>query len=597
MNLRKKVFLAFFGFIIIPLFVIGSITYLVIQNIIEKNYTDQSELTIQAIGHNISSIFKEANTYSEYWRFQSELNAMLASSDGIGGQSSRYLDNISILKSTFLTYLAVDKVAIYDVQGDYAAAFKRKDRDILKVPFYQFRSHEVYKEMIEQNGRATWVGPNEYTSVIDSDGQFTSIRLMRDPSSMEIKGYLLLTMRFNELDRLASSFFYNQPEASRFLIVNHSGTILKDSKSQLDGHNLKDYSSGSVDLTKEYATSKVMFNGVESMLSVYDFDLEKEGIKNWSLVYITPWDYLSGKTLTVLKWVSIVITFFLICALLFNLLFVNRYIRFISYFVSKMKHAELGDLRVRVPVRGHDETTILARGFNSLVARMELLIEEIKMEQERKKKAELMLLEAQIKPHFLFNTLESINALAIQNEGKKVSQIVYRLGSMLRMFEHKEEISVALEMNYLKNYMDIQAFRFEDLFQYEFDLPKELENYSILKLTLQPLVENSIQHGFEGLEGGGAIKISVEDQGDHIVIWVEDNGKGIPSDVLNRLEYKGTSLKLPKQATETKRIGLGILNVADRLRIHYGNSCGIFICSELSKGTTIKCVIPKYIAG
>ncbi|WP_442603551.1 sensor histidine kinase [Paenibacillus sp. KN14-4R] len=597
MNLRKKVFLAFFAFIIIPLIIIGAITYFVIQNIIQGNYTDQSELTIQAIGQNITSIFKEANTYSEYWRFQNELNAMLTAPDGIGSDSARYLENIGSLKGTFLTYGAVEKVAIYDLQGGYVSSYKRSDKNILKVPFYQFQQESVFKEMIKQNGRSTWVGPNEYTDIIDNDGLFTSIRLMRDPSSMEIKGYLLLKLKFGELDRLASTFFYNQPEESRFLIVNHEGTILKDSKNQIDGKKLADYSSKNVDLTKEYATSKVVFNGVESMLSVYDFDLEKEGITNWSLIYITPWDYLSGKMITVLKWVSIFIMFVLTCALLFNLLFVNRYIRFILHFVSKMKYVELGDLRVRVPVKGKDETTILARGFNSLVERMESLIEDVKMEQERKKKAELMLLEAQIKPHFLFNTLESINALAIQNEGKKVSQIVYRLGSMLRMFEHEEEISIALEINYLKNYLDIQAFRFENLFQFEIDISKNLENYSILKLTLQPLVENSIQHGFEGRESGGKIKITVEDQDEYIVIWVEDNGKGITNEVLHRLEYKGTGFKLPKQTSETKRIGLGILNVADRLRIHYGSSCGIFICSELGKGTTIKCVIPKYIAG
>jgi sensor histidine kinase YesM len=104
-----------------------------------------------------------------------------------------------------------------------------------------------------------------------------------------------------------------------------------------------------------------------------------------------------------------------------------------------------------------------------------------------------MLLQAQIKPHFLFNTLESINVLAIQNQGKKVSQMVYRLENLLRIgMENREEISLKQELEHLKSYLEIQEFRFEDQFQYDIQAPPELLDYYVLKLTLQPFVENSL---------------------------------------------------------------------------------------------------------
>ncbi|MGV2788377.1 sensor histidine kinase, partial [Clostridium perfringens] len=127
------------------------------------------------------------------------------------------------------------------------------------------------------------------------------------------------------------------------------------------------------------------------------------------------------------------------------------------------------------------------------------LFAQIKKEQRQKTDAEMRVLQAQIKPHFLFNTLVSINVLAVQNEGRKVSEMVYRLASILRIsIQEKEEITLDEEIKHLQSYLEIQKFRFEELFEYEIDVPKELMHSRILKLTLQPLGENSIQHGFEG---------------------------------------------------------------------------------------------------
>ncbi|WP_235918098.1 cache domain-containing sensor histidine kinase [Paenibacillus lutrae] len=591
MNLRKKVFIAFMGFIIVPLLIICFITYLMFQNVTEKKYTEQSELTVKSIGRNIAGIIKEANYQSDSWMLKDIQSLLITLNDPNNLEGRNDPKNDYKLRNIFLTYEPLGTFSLYNLLGE---KFSSGVIPFSHVPFEVLSKHPIYEEVRNLHGFPRWIGPYENPELTGNNNLFSQIRIVNEFETPSNKiGTMFLQFDFKEMDKIFN--FYNQ-ENSHFLLVNQQGVILYDNRKVINGTNLNKYLSERVELNTSYTSTKMDFDGVESVVTIYDVGLEKYGAPKWMLISITPWDYLSGDLAAILKWVSLIMLLFLISALLFNLLFVNRYIRVIIRIVSSMKQVERGDLDVRVKVEGKDETTILARGFNSLVLRINDLLEEVKQEQERKNKAELMLLQAQIKPHFLFNTLESINALAVQNQGKKVSQLVYRLGTILRIsFHHKEEIAIGLELDYLKNYMEIQKYRFEELFDFEINLPRELENYSILKLTLQPLVENSIQHGFEGIAYKGIISIHAEDGGDHIVLWLEDNGIGIPDDVLARFQYrKGYVQK--SEAEQAIRVGLGVMNVADRLRIHYGTGYGLYICSEPGKGTRIKCIIPKTTA-
>jgi sensor histidine kinase YesM len=294
----------------------------------------------------------------------------------------------------------------------------------------------------------------------------------------------------------------------------------------------------------------------------------------------------------------------LVTAIVFNRLFMNRITGTIAVIVRFMRRVEDGDLNARVEEKGEDELLLLSKGFNNLMNRINNLFAQIKKEQRQKTDAEMRVLQAQIKPHFLFNTLESINVLAVQNEGRKVSEMVYRLASILRIsIQDKEEITLDEEIKHLQSYLEIQKFRFEDLFEYEIDVPKELMHSRILKLTLQPLVENSIQHGFEGISYTGWIRISAWKELGNVVIRVEDNGLGMTSEQLSMFEYMVSEDGVSEQTTmqnlkvNQERRGLGLRSVADRLRIQYGPYYGLFICSSRPGGTVIQCVIPNYDRG
>ncbi|PYI53895.1 cache domain-containing sensor histidine kinase [Paenibacillus flagellatus] len=600
MNLRKKVFTAFVGFIVVPLFVLGVITYLVSQHIIEKNFAEQSEFTLKAVGRNITYMLKEANYFSDVNLLQQDIQDALAEKERI--ELIDIAANIRTLQRTFLAYAPAYSVALYNFRGQ---GFGDGKIGHSLMPYEALIRHPVYPEVRRLNGLSKWIGPHEYPELTGDNGLFTQIRVVNDKYTLDNKGILIQQLQFQELDKIFNFFGTGARKDVRFMIVGRDGVVMVDNKKKLDGRSIFDQTAGRIDLASEYASGKMDFDGVESVVSVHHLELSDLGSMNWTLVSVTPWDVLSGSTVVVVRWIAAITTLSLVCALLFNLLFVNRNIRFILKVVSSMKRVEIGDLDIRVLTKGTDETAVLARGFNSLVARIGTLLEEVKREQQRKNKAELMLLQAQIKPHFIFNTLESINALAVQNEGRKVSQLVHRLGTILRIsFTAREEIPLRLEIDHLRNYLQIQSYRFENLFDYDIDVPDHLGRFSILKLTLQPLVENSIQHGFDGMERGGRLVVRAEEREDRIVLYVEDNGKGIPHRTLSRFHAKTEEPcgEPHRQTAEDggaaiERIGLGLPNVADRIRIQYGARYGLFVCSEEGKGTIIQITIPKYEAG
>jgi len=599
MNLNKKVFIGFLLFIIIPLFVLGTVVYTVSQQLIEKKYGDLNEVSLQAISRNIYYMFKEANYFSDYWMVKEGIQAIYRTMDGVQPDDkalSSYDVNTfdTLLRSSILTYSPVQSVVIYNNRGRTFSAGRSSSSNF--TPWEALRDSAVFKQIETLNGRPLWIGPGEYQEFQTGHREFYQARLVKDFWTMDNRGYMLLRFRFNELDQIFRSFNTNEENSKRYFLVNKSGLIFYDNKTSLEGANVLQLLPGKLDFQHPNQSFQADFLNEKSLISQYPLALNDMGLQDWSVVSITSWKYVAGEIETIMKWVAGITFICLFFALVYNLVFVRRIIQFILRIVSSMKRVERGDLTTRVEVSGKDETQALARGFNSLVVRIEDLLEEVKRQQDRKNKAELMLLQAQIKPHFLFNTLESINVLAIQNQGKKVSQMVYRLGNLLRIgMEGKEEITLKQELDYLKSYLDIQEFRFENQFTYTIEAPAEVLDCYILKLTLQPLVENSLQHGFEPIAYQGTISIRVEDEETRIGIYVTDNGIGISNEKLSKFRYK-TELEIPiheiRGVTEERR-GLGVSNVADRVRIQYGSSYGMYICSLEGQGTTMKIVIPK----
>lgn len=608
MNLGKKILLAYLSFIIVPLIFLGTVTFVLSQSLIERKYGEQTQLTLQSMATNLSFVLSEWNKFS-HSAIVSDSVQNIVRNNVIGSTSTPegkpiisdeaflYLNEAEKnLRATFLSHPAIISAQLYTNLGTAFRATRTGYNAVSFIPYMDLKKLPLYQDVERLNGLPVWLGPHESAEISSNPNVLTQVRIVKDRYTLENRGLLLFQANADELFPIFSpSSLDNGVKQTRFMLVNAEGVVLFDKDRKLVGQNIRDHIGKQLKFEQNYDSLKMKFDGVESVVSMYRPDMHSLGVNDWSIVSVTSWKYLSGDTVTIVRWVSFILVLSLICALLFNLVFIKGVVRNIIAVVRAMRRVEDGDLDIRVKELGKDESILLTKGFNSLVARISDLIHEVKREQERKNRAELMLLQAQIQPHFLFNTLESINVLAIQNEGRKVSQMVYRLGKILRISIHgSEEIRIKDELDHLTSYMEIQKFRFEDLFDYEIDIPDELLESKILKLTLQPLVENSIAHGFEGIEYKGHIKIRAIREGDGIAIFVEDNGLGMSDVDLQKLNGNQQDQQKRKERDLGQR-GLGMGNVADRLRIKYGSPYGMMVCSHPGDGTTVKCFIPKTI--
>ncbi|MFD3258687.1 sensor histidine kinase [Paenibacillus lentus] len=599
MNLRIKMLTAFLGLVIVPLFILGIVTFLVTFQSIEKKHSQQAEYSLKAISYSIKKVFQEMDNVTDNGISNEIFKMALMAEDP---ESQNLVSQIQLnenqknFRSLLYNHPAIDYAFLYSAQrnGEVSNVVTLFNKESFQtLPYEKFRLHPLYEEVKALKGQSKWIAPYEYPELTGSENVFTQIRLIKDKHTMKPLGILAVQIKNWEFERIFQNLkLGSEMNDTRFMLVNDDGLVLYDHQSEFDGEHIQYHINKAFRPNDNYQSFKGKFNGQESIISIYNL----QGYP-WSLVSVTSWSYLSQEITTFAKWFIAILFICLITAMLFNVLFMNRITGNIGKIVRFMRKVEAGDLHARVEEKGDDELFLLQKGFNNQMNKINELFEQVKMEQEQKANAELRVLQAQIKPHFLFNTLESINVLAIQNEGRKVSEMVLRLASILRIsIQEKEEIKLSREIEHLYSYLEIQKIRFDDLFDYTIDIPAEMMHYQLLKLTLQPLVENSIQHGFEGIEYPGHVAITGFLEEDRMVLRIEDNGIGMTSEQLSCLHYAELDhgkYDALNSYPSPERQGLGLRSVHDRLRLKYGRKYGLFICSAPGQGTIIQCTIPK----
>ena len=246
-----------------------------------------------------------------------------------------------------------------------------------------------------------------------------------------------------------------------------------------------------------------------------------------------------------------------------------------------------GDFEEKQPVEADAiEIQTLSDGFEEMVGQLNNLIQENKQAERRKRHAELELLQAQINPHFLYNTLDTIIWLIEADKKQDSINMVSALSDFFRfcLSRGKDIITLEEEQKHILSYLSIQKIRYQDRMDYEVNIPDSLYPYSIPKLTLQPLVENSIYHGIKLQREKGSIKVEAIDMGDKIELTVKDNGAGMTEERLKEMR---------KVIINGEKVGFGLRTVHERMQLLYGEEYGLSISSTEGVGTTITAVIPK----
>lgn len=256
--------------------------------------------------------------------------------------------------------------------------------------------------------------------------------------------------------------------------------------------------------------------------------------------------------------------------------------------MNGLKKIQYGDLEARFNIeKEDDELDTIAIGINQMCDSLQDSIEKNYISEVNQKQAEINALQAQIKPHFLYNTLEVIRMCALTSKNTEVAQMIYSLGSMFRYstYNNGNVVKLKEEIKYSKMYLDLCCTRYRGIFDYKLDVEDELLDCIIPKFILQPIVENSVSHGIRKECNENHIKIDIVKNESDLEIKVEDNGVGIDEEGL-----KNITENLKKNLQKPNSIGL--MNINNRLKLKFGDDYGITIASEKNKYTVVKCRIP-----
>lgn len=259
-----------------------------------------------------------------------------------------------------------------------------------------------------------------------------------------------------------------------------------------------------------------------------------------------------------------------------------------------MKQVGDGDLDIHVPVLRQDEVGLVANTLNRMSRRISGLMEMNRLDERRRRLLELRTLEYQINPHFLYNTLDSVNMMARKYDDQRIADIVTALSRLFRLGlnQGREMIRIDQEIEHARCYLLIQGIRFEEQLTWNIEVEPNIGDYQVIKFLLQPLVENSIMHGIRSRSRPGHVKIAVACKGGHAIFDVIDDGVGISEEKLTRLRADLEREMDEDSGSYTRTGGYGLWNVHNRLRLHFGVAYGIEINSRENEGTHVRIRIP-----
>ncbi|MCX7032244.1 MAG: sensor histidine kinase [Spirochaetes bacterium] len=310
----------------------------------------------------------------------------------------------------------------------------------------------------------------------------------------------------------------------------------------------------------------------------------------WKTVGVFPLNEIMSQVSTIRYYSVIIAVITVLVALIVAVFFSNGIARPVIELRSLMKEAEEGNLAVRFDGRQEDEIGHLGKSFNAMIEEVQKLIALVYREQQSKREAELRTLQEQIKPHFLYNTLDTIQWMAQEHGAQDIVQIVGALTSLFRiaLSRGKEMIPITDEMEHVRSYLIIQKARYEDKFDFTLSTDEEALSCMVLKLTVQPLVENAIYHGIKERRGHGSIQVEALRRDGMLVLRVSDDGVGMTPAKLEEVRALLTVAHPHGEGLE----GYGIHNVHERIRLSFGTQYGLRFDSAPGRGTTVEILHP-----
>ncbi|RCX18188.1 two-component system sensor histidine kinase YesM [Fontibacillus phaseoli] len=411
-------------------------------------------------------------------------------------------------------------------------------------------------------------------------GVYSYTRELQDPWTLEKMGMMMVEFDTKQLSAWLST---RTPEIrGRILVMSSQGTVIYDSHGA-GGYFGQTYPYRmELDNTGKWVELDEMSK--VNVLSVGNAELSVVGIVSKSSIH--------DSTVRLRNSLVIGTLLFIAASFVITSTVMRKYSKKIQRIIRSMSRIGEGDLSIRIQMPGEDELQQISERVNDMCERLELYIDKMYTSEIRQKHAELVALQSQIHPHFLYNTLESIRMKAYSSGAKDVGQMIYSLSVMFRSMVKKDTVvTVQEEIELCSIYLDLFRIRYEGRLSVEIGTDGEIGNCRIIKLLIQPIVENYIVHGFRSLDSDNEISLHTVQDNDRIAITVADNGKGIPAERLKEINRMLSASPSPQSAGGSGS-SIGLINVHERIRMNYGDEYGVAVCSQEGKGTTVRIEIP-----
>lgn len=504
--------------------------------------------------------------------------------ENIANQTNAILLNYDLMeclkngnKKEFLTQLNSYFVAEPYIMGVY----------ILNEHGYWYVGTEIYlgrndfpKEQLNKTtGELKWLPTRTiYTKILSGvipQSCFTLGRKIIDVNMLNMLGFM--TVEVNE-DALIDIYESIYEDGSEIFIVDEKGNMISNRN--------KAYIPNIQQLAKIKNKNKSGFieykNNEREYIAIYSYCNKN----NWKIVKAMPKDLLYQQTERLQKEVLCFSFIGFIGVILMGYVYCEWITCPINKMMIQMKRVEQGNLSVKVDTKMNNELGSLGENFNQMVEHLEQLMKHIVQEERDKKELELEVLRAQINPHFLYNTLSTIRFMAKAKGEHSISDAVLALTKLLRVSISlgKERITLKEEIEYIEHYLLIQRLRFNQKFEFQYDIEEKYETILVPKLILQPIIENSLLYGIENIDEDNdeiclIISLHIEKIDNGIQIVIEDNGAGMEKEILENVFQERKSIE------RFSKVGLN--NVNHRLKLYYGEEFGLKVQSKLGDGTTV----------
>lgn len=573
-RLRTKFLISFVLVIFVSLSLNSFLNYYTSTNSIKKMTSDNSTLLLDQIALNFERRIAEIEDLSFQEYTKSDFCRLIAD-EGEINQLEQFMLVQSVREFLYRMVYAYDPVAyanVHTTTGMHHTQFRHDVTDHPLLQKVEFSESEL-NQLNEKRGQTVWEHGD--TNLIFMK------RAMYDVQTSSYCGALVIAVDTSYFQ----SIYPHTDTSGEIMFTNEQGKLLI----------YNDRTSAELFEASQEASASEFF--LDS--SRYIFTEHDTSDNRWRLFNIVSFDQFTAPMKAIRYWVLITFCIAFVIAFINAALLSNYITKRLNVLVSSMKTLSVGVMDTYIRTDAKDEIGLIADKFNIMVAKIKELIHRVSQERLQKEQAEYRQLEfeykalqAQMNPHFLYNTLESIHSLAKIKGQHDIGKMIYLLGRLMResISRKQDFIELREEIDFIKDYLMLQSITYESRLQVEYEIEEEAQSWTVPRFILQPILENAIVHGIEEKPGVGIIKIRCYEAGDDLVLEVEDNGVGMSQDTIERLL---ASDETAQQEDKPNHTSVGIRSVHKRLQIGYGSRYGIKIQSELGLGTTIMIRLPK----